>query len=299
MAEPTKQQIGDGSDNYGQAAKQAANAAKQVGKNTAKQAAAKGVEETAKAAAATVKAGVKTGKAVSGIAAGTAAGGPWGAIIAAAWSMRHTLFKVLIAISLVIVFIIVIIVSLPQIIFDKIFGSDDPQQPVNPQAIYQKLEYGVSITIDDGYTKALEEVERIIKEGKYDRKLSMDALVDNAKNAMEFDTCYVLAAYSISMEQKNTTQADMMKKLKKASGTMFPVTYEAKEETVKDNEGNDTTEIRRYVVCTIHPMKGSVFLDAFGVNAQSEYGDSGMTNGEAIDYMANILKMTLFGKPEE
>ncbi len=59
MAEPEKQQIGDGSDNYGQAAGQMAKAAKQAGQEAAKQTAAKGAEATANAAAATVKASVK------------------------------------------------------------------------------------------------------------------------------------------------------------------------------------------------------------------------------------------------
>ena len=36
MAEPDKRQVGEGSDNYGEAAKQMANAAKQVGKESAK-----------------------------------------------------------------------------------------------------------------------------------------------------------------------------------------------------------------------------------------------------------------------
>ena len=91
MAEPDKRQIGDGSDNYGEAAKQMAKAAKEAGIETAKQAAVKGAEAGANAAAATVQAGVEGGKAVAEIAAGTAAGGPWGAILSAAWAMRHTL----------------------------------------------------------------------------------------------------------------------------------------------------------------------------------------------------------------
>ena len=37
MAEPDKRQIGDGSDNYGEAAKQMAKAAKEAGIETAKQ----------------------------------------------------------------------------------------------------------------------------------------------------------------------------------------------------------------------------------------------------------------------
>lgn len=90
MAEPDKRQIGDGSDNYGEAAKQMAKAAKEAGIETAKQAAVKGAEAGANAAAATVQAGVEGGKAVAEIAAGTAAGGPWGAILSAAWAMRHT-----------------------------------------------------------------------------------------------------------------------------------------------------------------------------------------------------------------
>ena len=52
MAEPDKRQIGDGSDNYGEAAKQMAKAAKEAGKETAKQAAVKGAEAGANAAAA-------------------------------------------------------------------------------------------------------------------------------------------------------------------------------------------------------------------------------------------------------
>lgn len=75
MAEPNKTQMGDGGDNYGQAAAQMAKAAKQLGQEAAKQAAAKGVEATANAAAATVQASVEGGKAVAEIATGTAAGG--------------------------------------------------------------------------------------------------------------------------------------------------------------------------------------------------------------------------------
>ena len=65
MAEPEKQQIGDGSDNYEQAAGQMAKAAKQAGQEATKQTAVKGAEATANAAAATVKASVEGGKAAS------------------------------------------------------------------------------------------------------------------------------------------------------------------------------------------------------------------------------------------
>ena len=143
MSEPQKSQIGDGQDNYAGAAKQMANAAKQASKTAATTAATEGAKATANAAAATVKAGVEGGKAVAEIASGTAAGGPWGAIIAAAWAMRHTLFKILVCICLCLVFLITLIVSLPSIIMDYIFGTDEallsPKHTMTLQVQYQAL----------------------------------------------------------------------------------------------------------------------------------------------------------------
>ena len=46
------------------------------------------------------------------------------------------------------------------------------------------------------------------------------------------DSCYILAAYSASMEQQNTSQADMISKLDGVSADMFPVTSEEKEKEV-------------------------------------------------------------------
>lgn len=143
MAEPDKRQIGDGSDNYGEAAKQMAKAAKEAGIETAKQAAVKGAEAGANAAAATVQAGVEGGKAVAEIAAGTAAGGPWGAILSAAWAMRHTLFKILVCICLFFLVIIVLIVSLPSVVTNSVFGLDgsmvDMENPTTLLESYNHL----------------------------------------------------------------------------------------------------------------------------------------------------------------
>ena len=156
MSEPAKQQMGDGRDNFGQAAGKAAQAAKQASKEVAKQAAAKGAEATANAAASTVKAGVEGGKAVAEIAAGTASGGPWGAIISAAWAMRHTLYKILICICLVLVFLIVLIASLPSIIWDYLMGGgDNPAfSTANAASVvvaYDELTDEVTAIVDAGY----------------------------------------------------------------------------------------------------------------------------------------------------
>ena len=226
MAEQNKTQMGDGADNYGQAAGQMAKAAKQLGQEAAKQAAAKGVEATANAATAAVQASVEGGKAAAEIAAGTAAGGPWGAILSAAWAMRHTLFKILICICLCLLILIILIASLPTIVTNSIFGLDGSAVDPNTTlaSSYENLSTVVSDIIDAGYDQSLAKVEKIIADGGYDYDLSMEALINHAQSSAGFDVAYILAAYSTSMNQQNTSEADMKAKLEAYGGEMFPVT---------------------------------------------------------------------------
>ena len=226
MAEQNKTQMGDGADNYGQAAGQMAKAVKQLGQKAAKQAAAKGVEATANAATAAVQASVQGGKAAAEIAAGTAAGGPWGAILSAAWAMRHTLFKILICICLCLLFLIILIASLPTIVTNSIFGLDGSAVDPNTTlaSSYENLSTVVSDIIDAGYDQSLAKVEKIIADGGYDYDLSMEALINHAQSSSGFDVAYILAAYSTSMNQQNTSEADMKAKLEAYGGEMFPVT---------------------------------------------------------------------------
>lgn len=232
MAEPNKQQIGDGSDNYGQAIGQMAKAAQNAGKEAATQAAVKGAEATANAAAATVQAGVEGGKAVAEVAAGTAAGGPWGAILSAAWALRHTLFKILVCICLLLLFLIVMIVSLPSIVSNSIFGLDGtkPLESATLLDTYSELSEVISDVVDDGYGLSLAKVEKIIEDGGYDYELSMDALVNYGQSSAGFDVSYILAAYSASLQQQGVSKEDMVAKLETVLDQMFPVTYEEKEQ---------------------------------------------------------------------
>lgn len=234
MAELTKQQIGDGSDNYGQAAGQMAKAAKQAGQEAAKQAASKGAEATVNAAAATVQASVEGGKAAAEIAAGTAMGGPWGAILSAAWSLRHTLFKILICICLALVFLITVIVSLPSIVTNSIFGLDgvQPADGATLAAAYSDMTGTVSDAVSRGYDLSIAKVDQIITDGGYDYQLSMDAIINYAQSSSGYDVSYILAAYSASMQQQNTSEADMIAKLDSIADQMFPVTYEEKEQEI-------------------------------------------------------------------
>lgn len=242
MAEEEKQQVGDGADNYGQAASQMAKAAgqsgqaaaKQAGKEAAKQAAKAGAEATANTSAAVVQAGVEGGKAVAKVAAGTAVGGPWGAILSALWALRHTLFKILVFLCLLLLLFIVMIVSLPSILMNAVFGLDgtavDMENPVTLQESYNEMSGAVSDVVDQGYNKALAKVEQIIQDGGYDYDLSMDALINYAQSSAGYDVSYILAAYSASLQQQGTSEADMVAKLEAVMDDMFPVTYEEKQQ---------------------------------------------------------------------
>lgn len=211
----------DGSDNYAAAAKHISRAAQSARRSTA--------------AAASVKAGAATGKAVAGSAAGVAMTGPWGAALSAAWELRHTLFKVLIFLCLLVLFFIILIVSIPSILLGSVLG-DDSTGAQTLQANYNSLAYVVDTAVERGHELALERVEQIISDGGYDYDLSMAALIDNAQNTAGYDVGWILAAYSASLAQQDTSAGDMAAKLEAVAADMFPVTYteggEAAAETI-------------------------------------------------------------------
>ena len=233
----------------------------------------------------------------------------------AAWSLRHTLFKILIFICLFLLFIIIAVVSLPSIVFNNIFHTDpstvDPNGPTEVSANFDDLSAVVSDCIQAGYDAALARVDQIIADGGYDYELSMEALVNNALVSADYDTCYALAAYSASMGQRGTTKADLQSKLNAVADQMYRVTYEVKEAQVPTESGEDTDEAGEgsdseseeepemetveYVICTIHPFDQSVILDAFGVDVDATYDQFSITYGEAILNMSNALKMTMYG----
>ena len=266
------EQIGDGKDNYGEAIGQAIKA---------------------------IKAGAEGGKAAAEIAAGTAVGGPMGAAISAAWSMRHTLFKILISICLAVVFLVALIASLPSIITNSLFGLDGnaPAEGATLDSVYSEMVSSVESTIETGHEKALERVNEIITDGGYDRTLSADALIDNAQNYADYDICYILAAYSASMQQQGTSEADMEEKLLGVAEDMFPVTYEVKhtEREAVNDAGETVTETVSYVECTVNPFDSSVIATAFGIDMDAQYGLFNISYDTAITNMANALKSTIYG----
>ena len=284
--EPTKQQVGEGSDNYGNAAKQMAKAAKTAGK-TAK-AATDSVRATANAAASTVNAGVKAGKAVAGIAKGAAVGGPWGAIISAAWSLRHTLFKILICVCMFVLILIITIVSLPSIIFRGIFGDNSFMDA------YDDLSVSINNTINRAYDSTLERIVDSLTGSAFDLVLSLANIVDNTRKEQVYDVCYILASYSVSMNQQNTSKGNLLEKMNSVSDRMFPVSYEERtlQRKVVNSLGEVLFETVNYLVCTISPFDDSVILDAFNLDLDVEYS-YGISNREYVEYMTESIRKTL------
>ena len=302
MAEQDNRQLGDGHDNYGQAARKAGEAVKQLGQATAQ----KSAEATVNVAAHTIQASAEGGKAIAQLAAGTAAGGPVGAALAAVWSLRHTLWKITICIALLLVFLICVVVSLPSIVTNTMFRTDpdsvNADMPTDIYQIYDYLAVAVSDCVSGGYDYALDLTAAIIEEGGYDYDLSMEALINYGFASADYDICYVLAAYSASMEQRGTTPEDMAQKLKSVESLMFPVTYEVLESIIirpTEVEGEEATEETiYYVVCTIHPFDAAVILTAFDVDVDAAYGSFPISNRQAMDTMAQALRLTLYGALE-
>ena len=304
MAESDKQQFGDGGDQWGEAARNLANAAKELGKEGAKTAAAGTAAGAANSSAALVKAGVEGGKAVSEIAAGTAAGGPWGAVLSTAWSLRHTLYKILVCACLMVLIFVVLLTSLPTIVTNQVFGLNgaDMTSSLTLSQSMTRLSGVVADALESAHQAALERVNALIAEGSYDQELSLEALDDQSGDS-SYDVAYVLCAYSVSMEQLGTSEEDMARKLSSLAGKLFPVTYEVKTAEVQvassEDEENPSsspqTQAVSYLAATIHPLNQEAILEAFQLDPEAMYGDFTITCGEAITNMATALKLTLYG----
>lgn len=319
MAEPGKQQIGDGQDNYGKAANEAHKAGKNIGKGiknagkkTAEKMAKQGTDAAVRAASVTVQAGAETGKAVGKIAAGTAAGGPWGAAISAAlsiaWSMRHTLFKILICVCLVLVIFIACIVSLPNIIFQNItdmfgdmfgFGQEETVDVNTFEASYEDLASAVESSVQSSYAQAVDKAWGIISNGKYDQELSRGDFSGSLGSSFNYDTAHFLAAYSVSMEQNGISKSHFINTLDGASNMLFTVVVTEKTaEVTRKVNGEEKTFTVTYVVCSIEHYTRNTILDIFSIDKDTEYKNYGITKGEYVGFLAESLKKTLAGVPE-
>lgn len=308
---PDIQEMGDGKDNLGQVGKELAGAAWRAGAESAKTAAVSGAQATANAAGAAVQAGAEMGSAVSEMAAGTAAAGPLGAVLSGIWATRHTLFKALVSCCMGLLFLIVLIVSLPSIVTNGVFGLDgvQPREGATLIGSYGEMSDAVTEIIEEAYELSMERVGEIIREGGYDEALSMEALVNHAQASAGYDVCYILSAYSASLEQRNTSRQDLQNKLKAVQDRVFPVTWEEKEITrpaptlqpqaagvsPSPSPPAPQTETVKYVVCTVQPFDHEAITTAFSLDPEAQYGPFPLSTGEAIQKMSLVLKKTLYG----
>lgn len=281
MSSETKKYLGDGSDDYGQAVKNAGKAARRLGGATKESAKA-----TANAAAATANAGVKAGKAVANVAKGTAIGGPWGAVISAAWSMRHTIFKIIAVICLVLLMVIIAVVSLPLLIIDRLFGGSHNDYSGFNEA-YNDVSYHVGAVIDEGYESAYIKANDMIVSGGYDAETSVIIRKDYDRTEK---ICYVLAAYSVSVDYESQDYTDMLAKLQNVKGDLFVVSLTEKTDIVLADAANMEYENVIYAECEIG-FNDEAVLNGFGVDLYAEYMDSGITKGEMMENMIKMLKI--------
>ncbi len=298
MAEQSKKTMGDGSDNFGSAAKQGAKVAKEFGKNITGQTAKQGSEAVGRVAVAAVKAGAKAGKAVSEIAAGTAAGGPWGAVISAAWSMRHTLFKILICVCLAVLFIIVTVVALPGILVENIVNvfSPDTEEPTL-EASYIDLTSIVAHAVEIGHEWSFDFIDQEISDGGYDYELSMANISDNSVGMTDHDISYILSVYSVADMGREFSRDTMIYMLNNLTDKMFPVTLEVKEATKEVTTDGVIEEVKvQYLSSTIHSLDKSVIYSAVSINPDEVFNKTNTTYGQVIEYYTMAFeKMFDFG----
>ena len=193
--------------------------------------------------------------------------------------------------------LIIVIVSLPIIVFENLVGYNKDGYGEGMSALYASyddLSLSIADTINGAYQSTFDNVMNMITLGGYDRAMSLLNLVDKAVGNVQYDTCYILASYSVSMLQQGTSKENLMGKIESVSNKMFPISYEERSGTrTVLQDGVEVLECISYLACTILPFDSSVLLDAFSLDLDAKYEDLNMTNGEYVEYLSNSLKKTL------
>lgn len=188
--------------------------------------------------------------------------------------MRHTLYRILICVCLILLIFVVLLASLPSVVTNATFGLDGSEPTGSLSGSYSALSSAVASIVAEGYNSSLDTVDEMIEHGGYNYRYSMNSLINNAQASTGYDVSYILAAYSVSVAQKSTSEADMRSKLETAADRMFPVTAEEKTDFIQPDDSedgeNDSTAIT-YLQCTIHPFDTSVIASAFGLDPAAPY----------------------------
>ncbi|MDE6021247.1 MAG: C40 family peptidase [Ruminococcus sp.] len=201
--------------------------------NAGKSAAATAETGLNTANAATTAATTATGAEVAASAASGSAVGPVGTVAGTAWGLRHTLVKVLGAIGVIFLVLLCFFYSLPEIVFNSVFGFDggNNENNLTIESNYMELSDSIQGVIDDAYAEAVAKAEKMIKNGKYDYDISLLNLTDNAKASANYDVANILSIYSVMIgEGETVSKADMVRKLEAHKSEFFPISSEVKKE---------------------------------------------------------------------
>ncbi len=310
MSEPNNQHIDDGQEDYKQAARQTGKVAAKIGKRAVK-GTAKAVKETAKSTAKTatkvtttaVKTGVKAGKAVAEIAAGTASGGPWGAVASILWSLKDVIIKILVGIwtvvSIILIIAVLVIVLLPNIIIQDIRDNFFDVETVEVNALeasYLGLTSDIEECVILAYQKAKQKGRDTLLDEKYDSELSEECFSEELGKNFNYEYAYILAIYSISMEQSGTSREHLLSILDNSHDKLFYVNVTEKNvQKPIEQDGNTVLQTVTYAICNIEPYSKDTLFDIFGVDKDGEYKNYGITCGRYAEYMAETLSNTVAG----
>lgn len=334
--------------------------------------------QTARAAAEAVKGAAKVGSSAAKVAAGTAVGGPAGAAVQLALAFKEPIIKTVITvIVLFFLFMTVLIEALPSIVMNDVLGLNGVQPTMTVEESYRRKLNIVVDTLERAHENALESVKRMITDGGYDMDRSLEEIADYARWDADYDPYWILAAYTVSVGQRNTSETDLISEMYYLEHNAFPIysevmstevsvpvtytTYKAvtikvidrviqiggkpyytlKNVTYYTPSGTEASDVPitqtnytpvtvqvpiylgstitgtrsatyyqpsgsityypetttvKYLSTTIGRFSEQAVIDGFNIDMLAEYGDSGITNEEAIEQMASNLKKTLYGE---
>lgn len=334
--------------------------------------------QTARAAAEAVKGAVKVGASAAKVAAGTAAGGPIGAVVQLALAFKEPIIKTVVTIIMLsFLFFTVLIEGLPSIVTNDVLGLNGIEPTMTMEESYQRKLNIIVDTLERAHANALERVKQLISSGGYDEERSLEEIADYARWEADYDPYWILAAYTVSVGQQYTSEADLIAKMVYLESNAFPIYtevmstevsvpvsyttyrqvsvraidrviqisgkpyYTLKNVTYYTPAGTEASDVPitqtrytpvtvevpiylgsaiigtknatyyqangsityypetttvQYLSATIGRFSEQAVIDGFDLDMSAEYGDSGITNEEAIEQLSSNLKKTLYGE---
>lgn len=193
--------------------------------------------DSAQNTAGKVKDAVKNSKKAAQTAENTAAsspGGPAGMIAGFLWSNKEIIYKFLMVMGFLTVLLTVFIAKLPDILTKNLIGENTQVcSDASIESEYERISSLIDAKIAQGYDAALSKIKKTISDRGYNYDMSMENIGDNTFASSGYDTAYIMAAYCVSKQNKETSEEELMNKLESVKDEMFKIKCEEKTEAVK------------------------------------------------------------------